>query len=80
MKPLLLTLVVVAIVCLDLGYTLKCYSTPISVITETCPKGMNLCYGKFHFGKFKIFRTRGCTDKCPPGPGTICCDTNKCNK
>nr|ABX58165.1 truncated putative long neurotoxin [Austrelaps labialis] len=43
MKTLLLTLVVVTIVCLDLGNSFSCYKTP-HVKSEPCAPGQNLCY------------------------------------
>nr|QSI83955.1 three-finger toxin [Calliophis bivirgatus] len=78
MKTLLLTLVVVTILCLDLGYTLKCYNTIFPAIYKTCPKGQNLCYLKRQrFDYLVILVSRGCTDKCPKDG--VCCNTDKCN-
>nr|QSI83963.1 three-finger toxin [Calliophis bivirgatus] len=81
MKTLLLTLVVVTSLCLDLGYTIKCYNTPLPFIYKTCPEGEKMCFEKsFKIGKFKLYVSRGCTDKCPKGKAVKCCETNKCNK
>nr|QSI83958.1 three-finger toxin [Calliophis bivirgatus] len=77
MKTLLLTLVVVTILCLDLGNTLKCYYTGIGKVYMTCPKEQNICY----YGRIKkLFQYRGCAKKCPEGPGYVCCNTDYCNK
>nr|QSI83956.1 three-finger toxin [Calliophis bivirgatus] len=79
MKTLLLTLVVVTILCLDLGSTLKCYNTPFPLIYKTCSAEKNLCYqNTYHVGKFITVVTRGCTDKCLKD--YKCCNTDKCNK
>nr|QSI83948.1 three-finger toxin [Calliophis bivirgatus] len=75
MKTLLLTLVVVTILCLDLGYTLICYNTPIKWISKTCAPEEKVCY----FGSvMQMFLIRGCAEKCPKGYG--CCRTDYCNK
>nr|QSI83943.1 three-finger toxin [Calliophis bivirgatus]QSI83944.1 three-finger toxin [Calliophis bivirgatus] len=78
MKTLLLTLVVVTILCLDLGYTLECYDTPFKWHTMTCPKGQNLCFSYF---TWKGILVRGCAATCPVGySNTHCCDTDRCNE
>nr|Q2VBN0.1 RecName: Full=Muscarinic toxin 38; Short=MTX38; Flags: Precursor [Ophiophagus hannah]ABB83639.1 muscarinic toxin precursor [Ophiophagus hannah] len=85
MKTLLLTLVVVTIVCLDLGYTMTCY-TQYSLsppTTKTCPDGQNLCYKRWfafipHGNKF----FRGCAAACPKAEHNEvvrCCARDKCN-
>nr|Q2VBN4.1 RecName: Full=Beta-cardiotoxin CTX23; Flags: Precursor [Ophiophagus hannah]ABB83635.1 cardiotoxin precursor [Ophiophagus hannah] len=84
MKTLLLTLVVVTIVCLDLGYTRKCLNTPLPLIYKTCPIGQDKCI-KMTIKKLpsKYDVIRGCTDICPKSSAdvvVVCCDTNKCNK
>nr|QSI83983.1 three-finger toxin [Calliophis bivirgatus] len=76
MKTLLLTLVVVTIICLDLGYTWRCYQGDNAKTIVTCRKGLNLCYRKT-FPKPKK-TLRGCTSICPPSYS--CCAANKCNK
>nr|Q9W716.1 RecName: Full=Cytotoxin homolog 5V; AltName: Full=Cardiotoxin-5V; Short=CTX5V; Flags: Precursor [Naja atra]CAB50697.1 snake venom [Naja atra] len=83
MKTLLLTLVVVTIVCLDLGYTLKCHNTQLPFIYKTCPEGKNLCF-KATLRKFplKFPVKRGCADNCPKNSALlkyVCCSTDKCN-
>uniref|UniRef100_A0A8C6XA92 Uncharacterized protein n=1 Tax=Naja naja TaxID=35670 RepID=A0A8C6XA92_NAJNA len=52
MKTLLLTLVVVTIVCLDLGYTRKCLncSTRYCTTFHTCPNGQDLCFKRWYEG------------------------------
>nr|QSI83949.1 three-finger toxin [Calliophis bivirgatus] len=80
MKTLLLTLVVVTILCLDLGYTLICYNTPLKDISKTCAEGENLCYYGRKDAIWNMYYIRGCTDKCPKGKAVKCCETNKCNK
>nr|QSI83967.1 three-finger toxin [Calliophis bivirgatus] len=74
MKTLLLTLVVVTIVCLDLGYTLQCYQGTDLNTVVTCKRGQNLC-----FKKVLPFKTvRGCAHRCPPN--SVCCAANRCNR
>uniref|UniRef100_R4FIZ2 3FTx-Ver-30 n=1 Tax=Vermicella annulata TaxID=1295044 RepID=R4FIZ2_9SAUR len=82
MKTLLLTLVVVTIVCLDLGYTMTCYNQQSSEdqTTTTCPGGVSSCYKKTwrdHRGTI-IERGCGCPDV-KPGVGRTCCQADKCN-
>nr|QSI83959.1 three-finger toxin [Calliophis bivirgatus] len=78
MKTLLLTLVVVTIMCLDLGYTLKCYEGRVTSAIVTCEKGMNIC-AKI-IGN-SVFYTRKCAATCPVGySNTHCCDTDRCNE
>nr|Q2VBP8.1 RecName: Full=Long neurotoxin LNTX1; Flags: Precursor [Ophiophagus hannah]ABB83621.1 long chain neurotoxin precursor [Ophiophagus hannah] len=86
MKILLLTLVVVTIMCLDLGYTTKCYKTGERIISETCPPGQDLCYMKTWCDVFCGSRGRvielGCTATCPtvkPHEQITCCSTDNCN-
>nr|A8N285.1 RecName: Full=Long neurotoxin LNTX-2 homolog; Flags: Precursor [Ophiophagus hannah]ABK41954.1 long chain neurotoxin 2-like protein [Ophiophagus hannah] len=85
MKTLLLTLVVVTIVCLDLGYTTKCYVTP-DATSQTCPDGENICYTKSWCDVFCSSRGKridlGCAATCPkvkPGVDIKCCSTDNCN-
>nr|BAN66265.1 three-finger toxin [Pseudechis rossignolii] len=85
MKTLLLTLVVVTIVCLDLGYTRTCLKTP-EVKSEPCPPGQNLCYTKSWCDRFCSSRGKvielGCAATCPtvkPGVDITCCSTDDCN-
>nr|Q53B49.1 RecName: Full=Short neurotoxin OH-35; Flags: Precursor [Ophiophagus hannah]AAT97259.1 short chain alpha neurotoxin precursor [Ophiophagus hannah] len=85
MKTLLLTLVVVTIVCLDLGHTLICVKqyTIFGVTPEICADGQNLCYKTWHMvypGGYD--HTRGCAATCPKmkNHDTVhCCTTDKCN-
>nr|C5ILC5.1 RecName: Full=Alpha-elapitoxin-Oh2a; Short=Alpha-EPTX-Oh2a; AltName: Full=Long chain neurotoxin; Flags: Precursor [Ophiophagus hannah]ACR55626.1 long chain neurotoxin precursor [Ophiophagus hannah] len=86
MKTLLLTLVVVTIVCLDLGYTLLCYKTPSPINAETCPPGENLCYTKMWCDAWCSSRGKvielGCAATCPskkPYEEVDCCSTDNCN-
>nr|QSI83973.1 three-finger toxin [Calliophis bivirgatus] len=76
MKTLLLTLVVVTIVCLDLGYTLQCYKGNNPKILVTCEKGQNECYIRT-FPRPPVM-VRGCTSHCLAR--FTCCSTDKCNK
>nr|Q53B57.1 RecName: Full=Long neurotoxin OH-56; Flags: Precursor [Ophiophagus hannah]AAT97251.1 long chain neurotoxin precursor [Ophiophagus hannah] len=85
MKTLLLTLVVVTIMCLDLGYTTKCYVTP-DVTSQTCPDGQNICYTETWCDAWCGSRGKrvnlGCAATCPkvnPGVDIICCSTDNCN-
>uniref|UniRef100_R4FI75 3FTx-Aca-53 n=1 Tax=Acanthophis wellsi TaxID=239747 RepID=R4FI75_9SAUR len=85
MKTLLLTLVVVTIVCLDLGYTKTCFKTPY-VKSEPCPPGQDLCYTKTWCDAFCSIRGKvielGCAATCPPAEpkkDIKCCSTDNCN-
>nr|QSI83954.1 three-finger toxin [Calliophis bivirgatus] len=81
MKTLLLTLVVVTIICLDIGDTLVCHKGLFLRETMTCPEGENLCYTKtvptptHHYVIFG-----GCIDSCPKSWDYVCCRTDKCNR
>uniref|UniRef100_R4G2F2 3FTx-Cac-16 n=1 Tax=Cacophis squamulosus TaxID=505434 RepID=R4G2F2_9SAUR len=85
MKTLLLTLVVVTIVCLDLGDSLICYvgyNAP-----RTCPNGQKLCYKITSCVGVCPKRDQpiemGCAATCPirnRGVKVICCSTDRCNK
>uniref|UniRef100_R4G2M2 3FTx-Ver-100 n=1 Tax=Vermicella annulata TaxID=1295044 RepID=R4G2M2_9SAUR len=81
MKTLLLTLVVVTIVCLDLGYTLKCYKSHAVGGYEVCKEhetkciGYNICAFRNH-----AIVVRGCGTSCPEGNRPVCCSTDMCNK
>nr|Q98961.1 RecName: Full=Cytotoxin 5; AltName: Full=Cardiotoxin 5; Short=CTX5; Flags: Precursor [Naja atra]AAB18385.1 cardiotoxin 5 [Naja atra] len=81
MKTLLLTLVVVTIVCLDLGYTLKCNKL-VPLFYKTCPAGKNLCYKMFMVSNKMVPVKRGCIDVCPKNSALVkyvCCNTDRCN-
>nr|Q91135.1 RecName: Full=Cytotoxin I-like P-15; AltName: Full=Cardiotoxin I-like P-15; Flags: Precursor [Naja atra]CAA63978.1 cardiotoxin I-like protein [Naja atra] len=81
MKTLLLTLAAATIVCLDLGYTLKCNKL-IPIASKTCPAGMNLCYKMFMMSDLTIPVKRGCIDVCPKNSllvKYVCCNTDRCN-
>uniref|UniRef100_R4G2H8 3FTx-Hem-6 n=1 Tax=Hemiaspis signata TaxID=355698 RepID=R4G2H8_9SAUR len=85
MKTLLLTLVVVTIVCLDLGNSFSCYKTP-DVKSEACAAGENQCYTKTWCGSMCSIRGSlielGCAATCPtakPGVTVKCCSTDNCN-
>nr|A0A2P1BSU3.1 RecName: Full=Mipartoxin-3; AltName: Full=Mipartoxin-III; AltName: Full=Three-finger toxin-04; Short=3FTx-04; Flags: Precursor [Micrurus mipartitus]AVI57322.1 mipartoxin-III [Micrurus mipartitus] len=79
MKTLLLTLVVVTIVCLDLGNSLKCYDKLKKEVT--CPEGMKFCHKDVlpatHGNSVLVM---GCTYSCGLGPRNMCCSTDLCNK
>uniref|UniRef100_A0A194ATC7 Three-finger toxin 16e n=1 Tax=Micrurus tener TaxID=1114301 RepID=A0A194ATC7_9SAUR len=79
MKTLLLTLVVVTIVCLDLGNSLKCYSSRTE--TMTCPEGRDKCE-KYAVGLMPGTWSyhRGCASTCHRGKYNVCCSTDLCNK
>uniref|UniRef100_R4G7K8 3FTx-Pse-191 n=1 Tax=Pseudonaja modesta TaxID=340912 RepID=R4G7K8_9SAUR len=79
MKTLLLTLVMVTIMCLDLGYTLKCYKGYHD--TVVCKPHQTICY------EYRIAAThgnsilyRGCSASCRGGMRSVCCSTDLCNK
>nr|F8J2G5.1 RecName: Full=Short neurotoxin 342; Short=SNTX-342; Flags: Precursor [Drysdalia coronoides]ACR78505.1 putative short chain neurotoxin 342 [Drysdalia coronoides] len=77
MKTLLLTLVVLTIVCLDLGYTMTCYNQQLSQPQTTTTCAESFCYKKTWSG---TIIERGCG--CPPMKPPIrlkCCRTEKCN-
>nr|AKN63203.1 three-finger toxin precursor D.Q [Micrurus diastema] len=84
MKTLLLTLVVVTIVCLDLGYTLKCCLSPslICKTFKTCPDGQ--CIKRWNNTDIFAFKaTRECAASCPVAKSyeTVkCCAKDFCNK
>nr|A2CKF6.1 RecName: Full=Neurotoxin 3FTx-8a; AltName: Full=3FTx-VIIIa; Flags: Precursor [Bungarus fasciatus]ABI33870.1 three finger toxin [Bungarus fasciatus] len=86
MKTLLLTLVVVTIVCLDLGYTLTCLICPERYCQKvhTCRGEEKLCVKRFYDEKALGWRAkRGCAATCPeakPKETVECCSTDKCNK
>nr|QSI83932.1 three-finger toxin [Calliophis bivirgatus] len=73
MKTLLLTLVVLTIVCVDLGYTRECYQGDDPKTVVKCEKGQNLCYRK----TLPKQTLRGCATICPPT--YACCAANRCN-
>nr|ADF50013.1 short-chain three finger toxin isoform 5 [Bungarus flaviceps] len=84
MKTLLLTLVVVTIVCLDLGHTRICYNQQSTTppTTENCEPGKNVCY-KMYFSDHRGTRSsRGCVVTCPTNnryDRVVCCEKDKCN-
>nr|P0C553.1 RecName: Full=Neurotoxin 3FTx-LI; Flags: Precursor [Bungarus fasciatus] len=78
MKTLLLTLVVVTIVCLDLGYTLICYSSSMNKDSKTCQKWETVCFQEaFKPHSSGMIILRGCASSCPKG--YTCCATDLCN-
>uniref|UniRef100_A0A0F7YZ34 Three-finger toxin 10b n=1 Tax=Micrurus fulvius TaxID=8637 RepID=A0A0F7YZ34_MICFL len=86
MKTLLLTLVVLTIVCLDLGNTRICddSSIPFLRTPQLCPKGQDVCYKKTPIvKKFKWLQKKGCASSCPKN-GFIkifkieCCTKDNC--
>nr|P82662.2 RecName: Full=Alpha-elapitoxin-Oh2b; Short=Alpha-EPTX-Oh2b; AltName: Full=Alpha-neurotoxin; AltName: Full=LNTX3; AltName: Full=Long neurotoxin OH-6A/OH-6B; AltName: Full=OH-3; Flags: Precursor [Ophiophagus hannah]AAT97248.1 long chain neurotoxin precursor [Ophiophagus hannah]ABB83622.1 long chain neurotoxin precursor [Ophiophagus hannah] len=84
MKTLLLTLVVMTIVCLDLGYTLICFIS--SHDSVTCAPGENVCFLKSWCDAWCGSRGKklsfGCAATCPkvnPGIDIECCSTDNCN-
>uniref|UniRef100_R4FIP4 3FTx-Hop-25 n=1 Tax=Hoplocephalus bungaroides TaxID=83403 RepID=R4FIP4_9SAUR len=80
MKTLLLTLVVVTIVCLDLGYTMTCCNQQSSQPKTTIPCPMMFCYKMTWRDHRGTIIKRGCG--CPhvkPGIQIECCKTNECN-
>nr|AKN63195.1 three-finger toxin precursor L.F [Micrurus laticollaris] len=84
MKTLLLTLVVVTIMCLDLGYTRKCYEGEGTRKSVTCPEGENVCYTIFlaEFNPREKVLKWGCAASCPKvglGVRITCCSTDNCN-
>uniref|UniRef100_R4FIB4 3FTx-Cac-236 n=2 Tax=Elapidae TaxID=8602 RepID=R4FIB4_9SAUR len=81
MKTLLLTLMVVTIVCLDLGYTLVCVGGPVSYEDVVCEKHQTICY-RYSVCPFRgrVVIMRGCSASCPGGNNHVCCSTDRCNK
>nr|BAA75768.1 short chain neurotoxin [Laticauda colubrina]BAA75769.1 short chain neurotoxin [Laticauda colubrina]BAA75770.1 short chain neurotoxin [Laticauda colubrina]BAA75771.1 short chain neurotoxin [Laticauda colubrina]BAA75772.1 short chain neurotoxin [Laticauda colubrina] len=82
MKTLLLTLVVVTMVCLDLGYTRRCYNQQSSQpkTTKSCPPGENSCYNKQWRDHRGSITERGCgCPKVKPGIKLRCCESEDCN-
>nr|Q8UW28.1 RecName: Full=Alpha-elapitoxin-Lh2a; Short=Alpha-EPTX-Lh2a; AltName: Full=Long neurotoxin 3; Flags: Precursor [Hydrophis hardwickii]AAL54893.1 long neurotoxin [Hydrophis hardwickii] len=84
MKTLLLTLVVVTIVCLDLGDSLSCYLGYKR--SQTCPPGEKVCFVKSWCDAFCGSRGKriemGCAATCPTvkdGIDITCCATDNCN-
>uniref|UniRef100_R4G326 3FTx-Pse-290 n=1 Tax=Pseudonaja modesta TaxID=340912 RepID=R4G326_9SAUR len=79
MKTLLLTLVMVTIMCLDLGYTLTCYKSPFG--TVACNKYETFCYRFTHCPfPHHVVVIRGCITSCPTQNNYVCCSTDLCNK
>uniref|UniRef100_R4FKB1 3FTx-Pse-204 n=1 Tax=Pseudonaja modesta TaxID=340912 RepID=R4FKB1_9SAUR len=79
MKTLLLTLVVVTIMCLDLGYTLTCYKSFSD--TVVCKPHETKCF-QYSFCPFRnrVIYVRGCSTSCRGGNNAVCCSTDLCNK
>uniref|UniRef100_R4G2H7 3FTx-Hem-14 n=1 Tax=Hemiaspis signata TaxID=355698 RepID=R4G2H7_9SAUR len=84
MKTLLLTLVVVTIVCLDLGDSLKCYLS--STHSKDCAVGEDLCYTETWCDAWCGVRGQrvelGCAATCPTAKPRVtvkCCSTDNCN-
>nr|AAF75223.1 alpha neurotoxin [Pseudonaja textilis] len=79
MKTLLLTLVMVTIMCLDLGYTLTCYKRYFD--TVVCKPQETICYRYIIPATHgNAITTRGCSTSCPSGIRLVCCSTDLCNK
>uniref|UniRef100_A0A194ASE3 Three-finger toxin 18 n=1 Tax=Micrurus tener TaxID=1114301 RepID=A0A194ASE3_9SAUR len=79
MKALLLTLVVVTIMCLDIGYTLECYVGRDDFKSVTCPEGENHCYAMAFWVKPRPVTIRGCASSCS-SKYYMCCPKDKCNE
>uniref|UniRef100_A0A098LY55 Three finger toxin n=2 Tax=Serpentes TaxID=8570 RepID=A0A098LY55_PYTRG len=85
MKTLLLSLVVVAFVCLEPGDAVTCHSCngTICLGSEQCADTQTTCFKKTVNGDFLGLQTvRGCADSCPtPGTNEIitCCGYDHCN-
>nr|F5CPD3.1 RecName: Full=Three-finger toxin MALT0044C; Short=3FTx MALT0044C; Flags: Precursor [Micrurus altirostris]AED89560.1 putative three finger toxin precursor [Micrurus altirostris] len=84
MKTLLLTLVVVTIVCLDLGNTRICDDSniPSERTPKRCQGGYNICY-KINFPTpgYELLQIKGCAARCPTNPRfpkAECCATDNC--
>nr|A7X4S7.1 RecName: Full=Toxin 3FTx-Oxy5; AltName: Full=Three-finger toxin; Short=3FTx; Flags: Precursor [Oxyuranus microlepidotus]ABU68553.1 3FTx-Oxy5 [Oxyuranus microlepidotus] len=78
MKTLLLTLVVMTIVCLDLGYTLTCYMNPSG--TMVCKEHETMCYRLIVWTfQYHVLYLKGCSSSCPGGNNCACCSTDLCN-
>nr|AHZ08818.1 short neurotoxin [Micropechis ikaheca] len=82
MKTLLLTLVVVTIVCLDLGYTMICCNQQSTQpkTTKSCSGGETSCYKMSWNGIHGSITERGCG--CPTvkrGISLMCCHADECN-
>uniref|UniRef100_R4FI70 3FTx-Aca-55 n=1 Tax=Acanthophis wellsi TaxID=239747 RepID=R4FI70_9SAUR len=84
MKTLLLTLVVVTILCLDVGDSVICYLG--YNYAQPCPPGENVCFTKtWCDGRCPQLGKRvemGCAATCPKvkrGVDIKCCSTDKCN-
>nr|WVG99529.1 short-chain [Pseudonaja textilis] len=78
MKTLLLTLVMVTIMCLDLGYTLTCNKSYYD--TVVCKPHETICY-RYHVPAThgNVITVRGCSTSCPGGNNPVCCSTDLCN-
>nr|UMW88048.1 three-finger toxin [Helicops leopardinus] len=83
MKTLLLSLMVVAFLYLDSGYTITCYSCsrPICMTFQKCPEA-EACYTK-RSGPLGVEVVKGCTANCTlPASGEKLeyCTEDKCNQ
>uniref|UniRef100_M9SZR1 3FTx-Cyl-1 n=1 Tax=Cylindrophis ruffus TaxID=186578 RepID=M9SZR1_CYLRU len=81
MKAWLLALVVVAFVCTDPVYSLKCCSKLFCVESETCQEGQDTCYNAFNSSSGIPF-AKGCAQKCnylEPYNTICCCTKDNCN-
>uniref|UniRef100_R4G2K2 3FTx-Pse-256 n=1 Tax=Pseudonaja modesta TaxID=340912 RepID=R4G2K2_9SAUR len=79
MKTLLLTLVMVTIMCLDLGYTLTCYESFFH--TVVCKPQETKCYRySVPASHGNAVTIRGCGTSCPGGIRPVCCSTDLCNR
>nr|ACS74998.1 3FTx precursor [Micrurus corallinus] len=78
MKTLLLTLVVVTIMCLDLGYTRKCRIGKDGFYSVTCTEKENLCFTMFSARSPTQIIERGCASSCS-SRYMKCCSTDSCN-
>uniref|UniRef100_R4G354 3FTx-Ver-124 n=1 Tax=Vermicella annulata TaxID=1295044 RepID=R4G354_9SAUR len=81
MKTLLLTMVVVTIVCLDLGYTLKCHKSHLDKGYVVCKEHETICFEyRACIFRNEVLYIRGCSASCPGGYKHVCCSTDLCNK
>nr|QSI83966.1 three-finger toxin [Calliophis bivirgatus] len=75
MKTLLLTLVVVTIMCVDLGYTIQCYEGVDVKTAVTCSDPNQLCFQLTSPNSPQTLR--GCGHFCLSR--ATCCSTDLCN-
>nr|Q8AY52.1 RecName: Full=Candiduxin-2; Flags: Precursor [Bungarus candidus]AAL30058.1 candiduxin 2 [Bungarus candidus] len=85
MKTLLLTLVVLTIACLDLGYTKTCFNDNLAnpKTTELCRHSMYFCFKNSWIAGGVERIERGCSLTCPDikynGKYIYCCTRDNCN-